>query len=620
MNRTIDAGARLGRALAGALALAAIAACSGADPSQVVQGRPDGGPSACVAAPTTCAAKCGQILDTCGAVTECGACPAGTTCGGAGPNACGTGPCTPSCAGKGCNESDGCSALCTAACGSPDVKDPTTCAEAASTPSYLGCEFWPTVLPNGVWGEFDFTAVVANPGARPATVRVTGPNGVNVSRVIAPGTVSAFYLPWVRSLKGQDGDNCGAMPAGMTASVIEPGGAYRIVSDVPVVATQFNPLEYKGSGGTGNWTTCAARTCTDPSSGTSKKLGCFSFTNDASLLLPTSALTGSYRVIGQVGTGSALSPGAGPSLALTATQDATDVVVDLSGAATVLAGGRIAAASPGGTLSFRLDRAGDVALVVGPTDAPADFSGSRVRASKPVQVITGVPCITQPLGTAACDHVEELVLPTETLGRRYVVTAPTGPNGNRVGHVVRLVGNSDGTRLVYSPLKPTGCPDTLSAGQVVECGRVDFDFDVTGDKEFAVATFMLGGSIVDPPPPLSSSYPSKGDPSQSVTASVEQFRTRYLVLAPGDYDVSYADIVAPQDAEVTLDGSPVTATWSAIGSKGLGVLRVKLPPTAGGAHTVAAKKPVGLQVMGYGAFTSYQYPGGLNLRRIVQPR
>jgi hypothetical protein len=30
-------------------------------------------------------------------------------------------------------------------------------------------------------------------------------------------------------------------------------------------------------------------------------------------------------------------------------------------------------------------------------------------------------------------------------------------------------------------------------------------------------------------------------------------------------------------------------------------------------------KPVGLQVMGYGAYTSYMYPGGLDLSQIAPP-
>jgi len=38
-----------------------------------------------------------------------------------------------------------------------------------------------------------------------------------------------------------------------------------------------------------------------------------------------------------------------------------------------------------------------------------------------------------------------------------------------------------------------------------------------------------------------------------------------------------------------------------------------------GAHVLTASAPVGLQVLGYGSYTSYQYPGGLNLKQISAP-
>jgi N-acetylneuraminic acid mutarotase len=69
---------------------------------------------ACVPPERTCAGKCGQLLDVCGALVDCGACALGQACGGGGtPNVCGSGICTPNCAGKGCGQSDGCSLVCT---------------------------------------------------------------------------------------------------------------------------------------------------------------------------------------------------------------------------------------------------------------------------------------------------------------------------------------------------------------------------------------------------------------------------------------------------------------------------------------------------------------------------
>ena len=121
-------------------------------------------------------------------------------------------------------------------------------------------------------------------------------------------------------------------------------------------------------------------------------------------------------------------------------------------------------------------------------------------------------------------------------------------------------------------------------------------------------TFQLGAGPV--------SAAAEGDPSQSFSTAVEQYRLKYIFLAPDDYDLSFADIVQPMDATLTLDGAAVSAKPKAM-SSGFGVTRVKLGPGKGGAHVLTATAPVGLQVLGYGSYTSYQYPGGLNLGHIA---
>ena len=95
-------------------------------------------------------------------------------------------------------------------------------------------------------------------------------------------------------------------------------------------------------------------------------------------------------------------------------------------------------------------------------------------------------------------------------------------------------------------------------------------------------------------------------------------RLRYVFLSPDDYDVSYAVVVGPEDANPEIDGSKASG-FSSLGSSGLGVWRVTLGSGKNGAHTLVSQKPVGLQVMGYGSYTSYQYPGGLNLKLIAPP-
>ena len=135
---------------------------------------------------------------------------------------------------------------------------------------------------------------------------------------------------------------------------------------------------------------------------------------------------------------------------------------------------------------------------------------------------------------------------------------------------------------------------------------------VTGDAEFAAVTLLPGATISDPG---TTGARSLGDPSLSNLVAVEQFRAKYTFLAPDDYPVSYADILAPLGTKLTVDGAAVTATFETIAS-GYGIARLPLGPGKNGAHTLEADASVGLQVVGYGAFTSYQYPGGLDLKQI----
>ncbi len=486
-----------------------------------------------------------------------------------------------------------------------------TCAGAAQSKSYVGCDYWPTVTGNNVWSIFDYAVVVANASSQPASITIGGPNSYTNTATVAPGQLEKFYLPWISELKGPDADNCGdATP--MTASVLAHGGAYHLVSSVPVTVYQFNALEYKPAGGPTNkdWSACPGnQTCAQDL----EAIGCFSYSNDASLLLPSTAMTGNYRIMGQKGWSNTGTPVMGPFFAVTATADNTSVTVKTTAASQVLAssGNLIPTQNGVGTFTFSLN-AGDVAEVVGQTGDQDDFSGSLLQATNPVQVITGLPCVDQPETAAACDHIEESVFPAETLGQHYIVTPPTSPLGNVVGHVVRIFGNVDGTTLTYNPSKPASCPATINAGQVADCGQIATDFEIKGNNSFGVGSYSLGGTLVDP-------TGGEGDPDQSFAIAVEQYRTSYIFLAPTDYDESFVDVIGPAGVTASVDGQAVTG-FTAIGSSGFGIARYKLPNGANnGAHTLQSSAPVGIQVMGYGSYTSYQYPGGSNLSAIAPP-
>jgi hypothetical protein len=514
--------------------------------------------------------------------------------------------------------------------------DPTTCAEATQSHSYIGCDYWPTVTANNVWSIFDFAVVVANAGATAANITVTGPSNTNQTATVAPGSLTKIYLPWVAPLKGPDSDNCGAATP-LASSVLAHGAAYHLVASVPVTVYQFNALEYVGQSGPSgkSWTSCPGNTVCSQTF-PPQAVGCYSFSNDASLLLPSTAMTGNYRVTGHGGWGTAAQPVMGAFAAITATQNGTTVNVKVSSTGSVAAGGGIAATAAGGTLTLSMN-AGDVAELVGDKLDTSDLSGSLVQANNPVQVITGLPCLNVPDGAPACDHIEESNLPAETLGTDYVVAQPPAPNGNAVGHEVRIYGNFNNTHLTYVPSAPPGCPTTINAGQVVDCGSpvgnvcqdpltgaptapcgagniVSTDFEIKGDQAFAVGTFTQGASLVDP----SAQPPNQqGDPDQSMAVAVAQYRTKYVFLAPSDYPESFATIIAPAGTSVSIDGQNQTVPAASVGT--YSVLRVKLGAGNSGAHVLNASNPVALEVTGYGSYTDYTYPGGLDLKYIAPP-
>ncbi|MFO0565645.1 MAG: IgGFc-binding protein [Polyangiaceae bacterium] len=483
--------------------------------------------------------------------------------------------------------------------------DPKTCAEAAAQKTYVGCDFWPTVTANSVWPIFDFTVVVANTQDVAAEVSIERDGKSVASGSVPPNGLSKFYLPWVDSLKGPSVNECGSLNDTLKTSVREKAGAYHLESSVPVTVYQFSALEYKGEGGPAgkDWSTCPALKCPGGLN------GCLSYSNDASLLLPSTVLTGNYRIPGMKGWSFGNVP---PYFTVTGTENGTHVKVQVGKGGAVAAGGGLPSVSAGSTLEFDVDR-GEVVQVVGtPT---TDLSGSLVQASAPVQVITGMACVYLPQNQKACDHIEESVFPAETLGQHYFVTVPTGPNGNAPGHIVRIYGNVDGTHLGYFPQKPQGAPDVIQAGDSVDLDIVTTNFEIAADHEIAVSSFQLGATMVDP----NTVYDKqKGDPSQSHFTAVEQFRKKYVFLAPHDYDESYVDIVLPAGASLNLDGNALAPSTETL-SNGYSLARVKLGPGENGTHVLESSEPVGIQVVGYGLQTSYQYPGGSNLLLIAPP-
>jgi IgGFc binding protein len=453
------------------------------------------------------------------------------------------------------------------------AEQPASCEEALASHSYVGCEFWPTVTANWVQSVFDFAVVVANTGAEPADVEVTRAGETVARATVEPLALETLYLPWVDWLRAE-------------VSFVEDG-AYKLTSTRPVVAYQFNPIEFDTTGG--------------PPGKDWRGLNSQSFSNDASVLLPIQALGTSYR-------GMTLKRGRGqlstPFIAITATAGDTTVTVYAPPNDGIAEGFFDVPAIPAGTSrDFTLD-AGDVLQLFA---ADSTLAGSLVEADKPIQVIGGDTCANVPYSTRACDHLEETIPPAQTLGQLFLVAPPTGPAGEPIPYSVQFVGNRDGTQLFYPGGKPRGLPDELQAGEAIFVANLTAKFEVVGTHELGLLLFSQGAER-DP------SHAT--DPSMSISVPPRQFRTRYVFLAPKDYTSTYADVIAPTDVDVWLDGEPVDVPRDPYTCASYQVLRIFLDPATGSFHTLEASAPIGVQVLGHALYTSYQYPGGFNLSEI----
>ena len=433
------------------------------------------------------------------------------------------------------------------------------CAELGGL-SYIGCDYYPVVtaqLDNFI-DDNPFAVGVANTSADVATVTVTQ-GGQTIATVdVAPNSVELLILPWVDDLVLGNGP-----------STIAPDGAYRLRATRPVTVYQYNPLNAD-------------------------------ITNDASLLLPVNTWTGNYVVASwqfwqQLGNAGIYS--------VTASQDDTTVTVTPpNGGTPTQPGDGIDAMGHGEVV---LD-AGDVLQVF--VASGGDSTGTLIHADKPIQVLGGHECTQVPIGTNACDHLEESMFPVETLAKEYFVVPPVQvPDDTKLkAIVVRVIASEPATTLTFQPDLPVN-KLLADAGDFVEIAPTTQRFVVTSDKKILVAQYMVGqgGGF------------GTSDPDMVLAVPSEQFRDNYLVFAETGWQANYVDVIAPAGASVQVDGMNV-AGFVPIGNTGFSHTHHKLSNAGDGRHAITADQQIGVSVYGVVNFGSYWYPGGLDLKVVPQ--
>jgi IgGFc binding protein len=507
----------------------------------------------------------------------------------------------------------------TFACDQPGMTcDPDGCHGPCSPTTLgmgnVGCDFWPTVTANPVWsGGFHFGVLLGNVSAtKIAIVTITGPGKAQLSSqtcdsgslCLDPLEVRAVALDWVGELKGADWQTP-YQPVGPTTSVKSLNGAYHVTSNEPLVAYQFNPLE----GSVPNGAPCPAL----PGNPTR----CYSYSTDASLLLPAHTLSSSYVVSDYhawhetafpppSGTGKL---NMGDFVAITATQMDTVLTLNLAGNQSVLGWPRALPGEPG---ALTMNAGQVIELFTPGASADETLSGTEISSNnKSFQVLSGLGCASIPRDPTHCSHLEDPVLPTEILGKDYVVPSLYGASGDRFGHTIRVQSISDDTAVTFEPTMLTGV--TLSRGEVVQIDNVMVDVRISSTTAFAVSQYVNGRSKAVP------DGLTVGGPNQVTISPSSQFRTSYAFAASPAYEASFAAVIAPTGAAVMLDGVAIMSdSFMAVGASGMSVARVELTQNDR-VHLLSADKPVGLLVYGFTPYASYAYAGGLDLKRAALP-
>jgi hypothetical protein len=457
-----------------------------------------------------------------------------------------------------------------------------SCAPQHLGQNYMGCEYYPTVTGNEVNSTFEFAVAISNTTSNATHVTIEWGELTTPLRFdVGPGAVQIQKLPWVPDLKGCMG-RLGMSCAGLRVptSTRHPKGAYHLRSTQPITVYQFSPLDYHLTDG-----------------------DLYSYTNDASLLFPVNAMGEDYVVASWSTMPEAGTEGNAPGvLAITATADDTLVTVTpRADAGAALLAPELRTGNPQ-TLTLQQ---GDVVEWFTFT---GDFTGSRVRSSKPVQVIGGHFCTYIPQDTGYCDHLEESIFPVAALSDTYAVAppaVPTLPDGKM--RFVRIIAVEDDTTLTYDPPQ-SAATRIATAGDFVELPNSEATFVIHADKKILVAQYMEGQEAGG----------GTGDPAMALAVPTDQYRLSYLFHAPTNYEVNYVEVFGPPGAAIVLDGESI-GTLTPIGASGIGHRRMQLGRGArdDGNHEIHGDQAFGLSVYGYGQYTSYWYPGGLDLEPVI---
>lgn len=521
------------------------------------------------------------------------------------------------------------------------------CDEAEASRSYIGCSYAATQLfneyftaPPAYTGNSPYAIIAANPDPfLPADITLSAFDGtpLTIAKEVTVRPEPGTSFGEITTVRSEILTPSGATrPLDTTARdvTLSPGEAaimllprqttaknYKLQSTSPVVAYQFSPY------------------CCN-----------FTYTNDASLLLPESTLGTSYRVVNYPTMQYRLASGtlfATPYIYIVALENDTEVNVEATVALGVEAGedyrsdvGFVDGAHTQHTL--KLGR-GERKILSIPASASAyaaatsDMSGTVITSNKKIAVFAGHPCTFVPSDAPACDHLEEQMVPSDTLGGRHILPAfeARNPEGRaqgitREGTYWRIVAHED-ARITLTPshmevdiFEPStfstpsclskledGVDIILRAGEVCELG-VRESVALDSDAPIIVAGVLSGHQSTGLPVQGSRA----GDPSMFLSPPFEQYRRSYSFVTSPTFYETFAAITAPAGTAITLDGLVIQPQQKLeyqqleVGGQSWETYNIALDA---GLNSLSADDAFGVYVYAYDDYVSYAFPAGMDL-------
>jgi hypothetical protein len=453
----------------------------------------------------------------------------------------------------------------------PQKPIPETCAEAETSDTTVGCLFFAVDLDQLDGGDtLQFAVAVSNvQESQEANVTVERKNGNAWEIIEGPVGVDSLGLHTFLL------DDLHQEESGKKA-----GGAYRISSDVPIIAYQFNPLNLQ------------------PQVASS----------DASMLFPVSTWDHINQVVGWK---PLAQNGHGAYVTVAAAFDGTTVSITPSVA--TLGGTDVPVGSPGVPFDIELDE-GDIVEVMTKT-VDTELTGTKVVSDEdhPVAVFSAAECTF--VLAYSCDHLETQLSGVRLWGMEFVASRmPVRRQDIPESSVWQIYASENDTTVTFDVSPAVSgvpvAPAMMNQGEVLELEVVGpmeepGDFAVTADKPITVVNYMTGSSLAD----------SIGDPAMVQIPPVMQFLPRYVVLVPESWDTDVAVITRHAGQAIRIGGIEVADDEFIPVGNGFEVARVGIDD---GVYLFDGDEAFSVIVVGYTPVDSYAYVGGIGTQ-VINP-